>query len=291
LKIYIFPVTLPWWLLRRVANIRLKRARRAYLLVYLKTTVDFFNYSGHIMDSTSDLHHYHRVYCGHCGHFFDVPVYCGNRFCPICSVQRRKRIRHKISWTLSHTISRKFYNWRHLTLSEPSGFDLRSQLDHLISSFRRLRNRKLWKNHVFGGCYVIEITRTDSGWHPHLHIVIFARYIPYFKLLQSWKRSSSGSACFIKTIPKKAIISYLTKYISKIDLKDEDVHEASESLSGKRLVCWFGQLTSIAIKCPKIRSVCPNCGEVCWHLLSNYKDSYTDFRRYQEHSIVSSRSP
>lgn len=67
-----------------------------------------------------------------------------------------------------------------------------SEERRLFMAWQLLRKRDLWKDNVFGGFRGYEITRkyfSDFGvmlFHPHFHLLIFARFIEQWMLAQEW---------------------------------------------------------------------------------------------------------
>jgi len=214
-------------------------------------------------------HEYTRLICGHCGNVINVPVYCGNRFCPECGKHRNKKIRYKLQTFLKTRHLRSSDSFKMLTLSVISASDLSAQFDHLIKSFRRLRQRAFWKKHVRGGCSICEVTYSDKGWHAHLHIIIESAYIPHAKLLDHWRQCSGGTGCHIKRIPVNAIVSYVTKYVTKTTLPEDLQDSASTALKSKRMFQPFGEWHNgiNAVKPPI--AVCGSCGFAAWDYLGN----------------------
>lgn len=92
---------------------------------------------------------------------------CKKRWCPVCAVAiSAERVSKfaaavlKMRWPL------------HITLTLANTHDLdASTLRGLLRAFRRLRQRRCWKDSVRGGFASLEITNRGNGWHPHLHII------------------------------------------------------------------------------------------------------------------------
>ena len=209
-------------------------------------------------------HLYITVMCTCCGKQIEVPVYCGDRFCTICGRPRLARVRRRLNWMVSRIRPRKDYGIKHLTLTIANEPDLPEMLRHIVASFRRLRQRAFWKRHVLGGAYVIEITGRPGNWHAHLHIVIHAYYMRYAKLLALWKKCSGSQGVYIKQIPQKDVVRYLTKYLTKPDVPEQVARETAEALKGYRLFHPFGDWFKIMQEYVDEKPGCPQCGEQCW---------------------------
>jgi hypothetical protein len=141
---------------------------------------------------------------------------CGNRFCPRCG---RVIARQRVAKVRALVEQQPVRGLKFLTIS-PSHVDqpLHLQLDHLRSSFRRLRQQKTWREAMLHGCCVIEVKIGHDGlWHPHLHIIADGNYVPHRQLLDCC-RLSFGRECSvdIRRIrdPKRAA-DYVSKYIAK----------------------------------------------------------------------------
>lgn len=211
-----------------------------------------------------DDHEFREITCLHCGHKITVPIYCGNRFCPICSIPRLSRVRRRLNWICSHVEPPRGYGFKFLTLTIRNEPDLPEMLKHLVKSFRKLRQRAFWKQYVRGGAFVLEVTGRPGNWHAHLHSVIEARFITYIKLLALWKTVSGSQGVWIEKLPKRNIVGYLTKYLSKCSAPDLVTDEISQSISGYRLFQPFGSWYAVNLTFQTEKRGCPNCGFHSW---------------------------
>jgi len=92
---------------------------------------------------------------------------CKKRYCPCCapkiSAERVTKFECavlKMKWPM------------HVTLTVRNTADITTaHLVRLMKSFRKLRQRVLWKRTVKGGFASLEIVNSGNGWHPHLHII------------------------------------------------------------------------------------------------------------------------
>lgn len=173
-----------------------------------------------------------------------VGDYCHDRWCQPCQKARgtiaccnlRDRLQHRPTRLLTLTVVHN----RHDSLAK--------LLATLRGGFQALRRSKLWQTHVSGGAFVLEITwSADHGWHPHLHVVLESKYIPYSELREAWRTASGGSYILdIRRIdsPEYAA-NYLAKYLAK-PLTDRLFHhpdrlqEAIVALHGCKLLGTFG---------------------------------------------------
>ena len=173
-----------------------------------------------------------------------VPDHCHDRFCVPCGLHRQALIRRNLAQHLED------HPHRFITLTIRSTTEpLKFLVKHLYDSFRRLRSRRLWKAHVFGGAAFLEITRNlESGaWHPHLHIICSGRYLDLQDLKQAWLGVTGDShAIQINLIrDKRAIVEYVTKYATIplpecVIASEPDLIEAIQALRGTRMILPFG---------------------------------------------------
>jgi hypothetical protein len=227
-----------------------------------------------------DTHKYHRIVCCHCGHTFDVPAYCHNRFCPICNKVRQSRIRRKLKLLISSIPRIPDYSFKFLTLTIPSQSNSKLQAKNLVKWFRSLRQSELWLNACSGGAFVLEITGRPGSWHIHLHCVIQSKFIPYRHLLKRWKQISGATGVYIQKVHNIDIVQYVTKYITKSTLPENLQRTVSNALKGIRLFQTFGSWHSLCNKIPKLRYRCPVCNSDNFRLLS----SVTSILHYQPNS-------
>lgn len=213
--------------------------------------------------SVSEFHNFITVVCMHCGHTVSVPVYCGNRFCQICSSPRQKRVKNRINWLIKHRTTERGTMLKHLTLTIKNDLDLSAMVKHLVKSFRKMRQRKLFKAKIIGGAFVVELTNKGNGWHAHIHCIIQSHRIEWKDLLKMWMSVSGGNTgVYIRNIPPVQAVRYLTKYITKSDLPIELQKKASGALMNYRLFNPFGTWYNINRKYEQPISRCPKCDTV-----------------------------
>lgn len=209
-------------------------------------------------------HDFRRIVCGSCGHVSDVPIYCGDRFCPVCSGPRRKRLRERFTAIVSATPRKSRYRWRFVTLTIPSQEDPKEALDTLYERFKRLRQRKWWKSYCLGGICGAEITRSLDKWHVHLHIILYSTFIPQSELAKRWRQVSPGRIVDIRLLPETTAISYILKYITKPALGGIHRETACRALASRRLYSTFGICHSIKVAVERVPYACPVCGQTHW---------------------------
>lgn len=224
------------------------------------------------------FHKFFHMICTGCGRFVDIPVYCGNRFCEICGSPRALKIRRKLTEFLELYIIPPKCGMRMITLSVPNCENLPDGIAELIRCFRRLRQRAYWKTKVRGGAFVIEIKGTPGNWHPHIHAIVCSQYLNWNNLHKAWNDVSGGLSVYISNIPKRAVVNYILKYITKPSVSPFCLDDVANALQSKRLFQPFGDWHSPLAKIKKHRYSCPTCGhdalEACgafddWRSITN----------------------
>lgn len=170
--------------------------------------------------------------------------YCGDRFCVPCCRARALKFQKKLASLLGDETP------LFITLTLRNSREQLSKLiDHLLASFRRLRQSAVWKSRVRAGVGVIEIKRGKGGfgWHPHLHIIALGSYLPQGELSDAWRKSSGGS--FIVDVQRARktpdAAHYVTKYVSKgwtaeVARDHDSLVECIVAMRGRRLLVTFG---------------------------------------------------
>jgi len=151
-----------------------------------------------------------------------------------------------------------------VTLSTTNWQHLEKGVAHLVASFRRLRQTTYWKKYVSGGATIIEIKGEKGNFHPHLHVLVYARWLDFWQLQPLWKKASGGIGCYILPMPKKAAMYYVTKYVTKSEAPEGDLLEISKCIKKYRLFQRFGSWQGYKI--PKLKSPfpCEECKNMVW---------------------------
>jgi len=105
--------------------------------------------------------------CSECQERTKGRARCKKRWCPICAVSIAAERVAKFASAV------RALKWpMHITLTIANEPDVTADtLRRLLKCFRRLRQRRCWKDTVRGGFASLEITNRGNGWHPHLHII------------------------------------------------------------------------------------------------------------------------
>lgn len=207
------------------------------------------------------LHPYTRILCESCGTVHVIPVYCGNRFCPVCQGARLSRVRDRLNWLVKRAKDADTRGFRHLTLTIVSQTNLPLMIDRLIRSFKKLRSKPFWRKLISGGAYVVEVTRSNAGWHAHIHTIIQSDFVPWTELRNLWLKISGSPGCYIQRIPASAITSYLTKYLTKPELEPDDLPTANAALKNVRLFNPYGKWHAISRDYRRPLHPCAKCGK------------------------------
>lgn len=245
--------------------------------------------------SLSDVYPFRRedhdwisVVCGHCYNQHEVPVRCGNRFCPTCSQSRTRKVHARLTQLFTRVPKLPYRDFRLITLTIPNSQTAIEGSRALVKAFRRLRNRRMWKSKVYGGAFVIEVTQGRNGFHVHVHIVCQSLEIGLDQLRREWVAVSNGSIVDIRTMWNINAASYLTKYLTKVKGAPSFVIEVGKSLKGVRLYQCFGKWHGIDLKVKLEKKGCERCGNSCWIVEFEYKfartivdgwDQYDDWLR------------
>lgn len=176
---------------------------------------------------------------------------CHDRFCLPCANERS----HAIALNVLDVVKKR--TLRFLTLTVKSDAEpLSDLLDKLHNSFQKLRRTKLWKKCVDGGVAFLEINWSEQRqrWHPHFHILIEGRYLPYAQLKSLWLSITGDSFVIEIRIVRDAPTAarYVTKYASKpfnktFLHKPRRLDEAIVALKGRKLLVTFGTWRGITL--------------------------------------------
>ncbi len=172
---------------------------------------------------------------------------CGHRLCPSCRLRWSRTVNERLQAELEAADRSKL---KLLTLTIAGNEKpLVEQIRRLWHAFNKLRERPIWKQAVAGSATVLEITfnATRKMWHPHLHCVLDAHFMPQGALSQQWKRITKGSTMLdIRAIKRPdRTATYLTAYLTKAPVLPAEeettrINELMLAWCGARLVRYHG---------------------------------------------------
>lgn len=169
---------------------------------------------------------------------------CHHRLCPFCARARSAKVAAQIQNLLIGMAKPS-----HLVLTLKSSDEpLEVQLRRLGHSFGRLRRTKLWRSSVVGGVAVKEMTwNADTGqWHPHIHAVLDAKYMPQKVLRRLWHEiTGDAEVVWISAVTDRPNVAReLAKYIGKPQhlaaLDANQIRSYATAIHLCRLVATFG---------------------------------------------------
>jgi hypothetical protein len=143
---------------------------------------------------------------------------CGQRTCPHCGSKNRRQLGEELSLLMAGAEPNE---WRFitLTLAHEERY-LGDTIKLLRSSFRKLRQTRLWRRTQSYGRAVIECkwNSRKGTWNAHLHIIARGKFLPQAALSAAWEKSSGGSYIVdVRAVDtSKQLQSYLSKYVGKV---------------------------------------------------------------------------
>ncbi|KKM66401.1 hypothetical protein LCGC14_1481560 [marine sediment metagenome] len=179
---------------------------------------------------------------------------CHDRFCLPCAKDRSNSIALNV---LDQIVGKQV---RFLTLTlKATDAPLPDQLDRLYDAFQTLRRRAFWKRKVTGGVAFLEckwIARTGH-WHPHFHILIQGKFMPFQNLKSLWYEITGDSYIIDIRLVRDSLQAsrYVTKYASKpfnssFITRPDQLDESVLALKGRKLVVTFGTWRSVLLTRP-----------------------------------------
>lgn len=189
---------------------------------------------------------------------------CRDRLCPMCSRLKSLQMRARVESCVKQMRSIRFVT---LTI-ENKERSLTQCVDHLVASFRELRRGEVWKKHVVGGVWVIEVKqgRKEGTWHAHLHMLVDGVFFTQSTLADEWNRVTGDSQIvhIRKVHTTEGVANYVTKYVSKPcdfnAMSDEEIAIYAESMKGRRMMGTIGKLHAAKIEEEIVNVVDANAG-------------------------------
>lgn len=190
---------------------------------------------------------------------------CHDRFCLVCQRARSRLLQGNVRKALTAR------DYLHVVLTiRHTDHPLAHQIDRIYRWFRRLRAKPVWRNYVNGGAAFLEVTRNGDTqrWHPHLHVIVQARYVPVkdydgFRrrrpvklpgLISTWSAVTGGSTNVRvdRITDKDAAAAEVAKYVTKplhgsLFCDTDALDEFILALKGRRLCLTFGSWYKIRL--------------------------------------------
>lgn len=199
---------------------------------------------------------------------------CNLRWCPLCIKTKRFIMRQSITPWVKSAKGTKFLTF---TLKH-SADSINDQIDKLYTSFQKIRRSKIWKKSVAGGLWFFQIkqSKTDELWHPHLHVIVDAKFMQQKTLSELWLSITDDSNIVdiraVKDAKKAAdyVSRYATAPCNLEDFTHEKAVEVVEALAGRRICGTFGtgkQIQLVPKKCPDADA---------WETLGSYFEVITN---------------
>ncbi|EHK3764729.1 protein rep [Staphylococcus pseudintermedius] len=186
---------------------------------------------------------------------------CRNRFCPVCAWRKARKDALGLSLMMQYIKQEESKEFIFLTLTTPNvkAEALEDEIKHYNASFRRMSNRKIFKDVVKGYVRKLEITynKKRDDYNPHFHVLIAVNksyftdkryYINQKKWLELWRSATKDESITqvhvqkIKQNNNKELYE-LAKYSSKDSdyLVSQKVFDAFyKSLKGKQILVFSG---------------------------------------------------
>lgn len=162
--------------------------------------------------------------------------FCHCRHCPVCQWRRSLMWRAKFYQVLPKVLEDyRTYRWLRLTLTirNPELVDLRSTIDYLNESFKRMSKRKAFPG--VGWIKSLEVTMgKDGSAHPHFHILMMVKpsyfsgkaYLSFPAWTELWKsclRVDYDPQVNIQVVPKTENLLDCLPEMVKYQVKESDL--------------------------------------------------------------------
>jgi len=162
---------------------------------------------------------------------------CHERWCPVCAEGKAAYVGHSC---------REFFEGqteaRSLVLTFKHSDDpLEDQLKRASKLRAALCRTKLWRKHVTGSVFFLQIKPKDGGreWHVHYHILVTGSYIPQKGLSKKWQKITGDSKVVhvqeVKNLDKA--LSDVVRYVGRpANLLDVDWEHQTELVHATRRI-------------------------------------------------------
>lgn len=171
---------------------------------------------------------------------------CRDRLCPRCQCDRGRAATLRITALCQTMNAPRFIT---LTLKHRNA-SLLQELDRAADAFRILRRDPVWRRHVSGGVYAIQVTKNPqtSRWHVHFHMLVDGSFFPQKLLSDLWLKCTGDSPVVdIQSVADRAATAkYISSYVTKPNALDSWDHASicqyATAMHGRRTLHTFGTM-------------------------------------------------
>lgn len=198
---------------------------------------------------------------------------CRVRLCPLCTWRRSLKVQAHTIEILNAMGDKYAYLFLTLTVKNCSGAELSDTLDLMFDAWKRLMERKQFKQAVKGWYRGLEVTHnTDwtsqsyDTYHPHFHVVLAVNkryftsdYIKHEDWVNLWKKSLRAD--YVPVVDVRRVKGHTAKAVAeaaKYSVKDADyiipddwdltigtVRILDKALENRRLVAYGGLMKEL----------------------------------------------
>jgi len=185
-----------------------------------------------------------------------IPNYtCEFRLCPDCARRQANKKFNKYQGRVYAYARTHRVTPMHLVLTQEKrkGESLQGSVDRLMTAYRKLIRRSVWKEYFKGGLWSIEFTFDGTAYHTHLHLMVFrAKFIDVDLLRAEWSAAGGGQNLRLLKIDDVGRgLREVLKYIAKpIDIGNFTATNLKDVLKmkGKRFFGTFGEFRKFSSK-------------------------------------------
>ncbi len=164
--------------------------------------------------------------------------------CRSASDRRKGRFWQRIKSFISRMQARRIHGYRFAFLTLSSSPESSGEILHDWSVFKKRIERK------FGKIWYFAVREyNEKGDLIHLHLLLYAPFIPVFWISRQWNEIHQAKIVYIEAVPKGSrrneVLSYMAKYVSKTipNSNSNFIRRFSYSLFYRALAeCWRGFL-------------------------------------------------
>jgi len=180
---------------------------------------------------------------------------CEFRLCPNCA-RRQANKKFKKYYLSAYAFAKvNGYQPMHLVLTQEKRFGevLQASVNRLMTAYRKLIRRSVWKEYFKGGLWSIEFAFSETAYHTHLHMVVFrSKFIDVDLLRAEWAAVGGGKnlrLTQIKDISKglREVLKYIGKPIDIGNFTSDNLRDIL-NMKGRKFFGTFGEFRSFNTK-------------------------------------------